>query len=72
MSPSRYRFLGVDINMSFIMYDIGTIESVSVMFELDLWGSFFFVVSHGTEKNSSSESQKKNLQGGPNFVAFAH
>ena len=56
MSPSRYRFLGVDINMSFIMYDIGTVESVSVMFELDLWGSFFFVVSHGTEKNSSSES----------------
>ena len=70
MSPSRYRFLGVDINMSFIMYDIGTIESVSVMFELDLWGSFFFVVSHVPKKNSSSESQKKKPARRAEFRCF--
>ena len=45
--------------MCFIMVDIGTVESVSVMFELDLLGSFYLVGPHERENNSSSESPKK-------------
>ena len=59
MSPSRYRFLGADVNMSHVMVDIGTAESASVMLELDLLGSFFFVVPHTTENNCSKSQKKK-------------
>ena len=69
MSPSRYRFLGADVNMSLVMVDVGTVESASVMLELDLLGSFFFVVPHATENNSSkSQKKKKNVRGKPNSL----
>lgn len=52
------------------MVDIGTVESVSVMFELDLLGSFYLVVPHETENNSSSESQKKKRGRRAEFRCF--
>ena len=61
-SPSLYRFLEVDVNMCFIMVDIGTVESISVM--------FFLSCSTRNGKQFFRITKKKNLGGAPNFVAF--